>query len=69
MKYYKAYGASTAGRIMSSKEIDQLVAQTLRKPVAPANIPVAKHKGMYEYLKEETIIRNDAEKQQDYLPI
>lgn len=42
MKYYKAYGASTAARIMSSKEIDQLVAQSLRgKPKPSANTPVA----------------------------
>jgi hypothetical protein len=69
MKFYKAIGAIPSARIMSSKEIDQLAALSLRKPVAPANIPVdnkpkpvAKHKGMFEHLIEETIIRNDAEK-------
>ncbi|MGO4350104.1 hypothetical protein AB4Z45_32030 [Paenibacillus sp. MCAF9] len=41
MKYYKAIGASTAGRIMSSKEIDQLAAQSLSKPNPSANTPVA----------------------------
>jgi hypothetical protein len=40
MKFYKAYGASTEARIMSSKEIDQLAAQSLRKTVPSVNVPV-----------------------------
>lgn len=41
MKCYKAYGASTAARIMSSKEIDHLVARSLMKTLPTTNKPVA----------------------------